>query len=373
MKLRHEIWLSVDENFASYVDVLNYSGSITSYLEIVADNSEGSTNDVLLVDSSTNTHATITVDASSGFKRYRVEVSSALTTDTYFLSNIDSGNVTINRASIIIMQDTTSDNLQDSESQFEIGTIVTIDPPSESPVTVVGPKYWYYDSSKWDGTVTFYVDAWYMTADNMSAVTLYLYEDDGSFGNWSLNETIINGGVSESFVRVKTAFTPTNGRNYKLYYEVSNDMYAVSFGTVKIIVEQTASEPAKITKLEEWYHFFSEDISFTGLMDRDQLYDANEWDGVTVNLYPEHAQRPAFTVTTKIQEDPNGTPSDVANSSITGTNRTRGGTALSITDDETIDSNVVASGNDVFSHRMIAQIEESVAPPTFKPQVIMII
>jgi len=97
-----------------------------------------------------------------------------------------------------------------------------------------------------------------------------------------------------------------------------------------------------ITKLEEQYLLLNTGSDATGLQDMDSYYDADEWDGVTVDLYPEHDASDSSS-NTKLQEDVDGTPSDVSDSSITGVNRTRGATVLSITDNEDIDTYVVVA------------------------------
>ena len=350
MIIRHEINMVnffYKNSFAAhpasmvYIDPSKYSGSITSYFEIVCISNGVDYN---LRDSSGNIHATIDTASSASILRYRVAVSTTLTADSYYCDNENSNNFTY-AARIIIIQDTSTDPITDSESQFEIGDYeYEIFSTTQTPLAY--PKYWNYNSSNWDGTLTFYVEVVWSVLSDKYAGYVYLEEDDGSFGNWTTKETIVDAGTSVIATRTRVQIdpAPTSGRNYRLAFKTAETKasYGMNIYNAKIIVQQT-SETA-ITKLEEHYLLLNSGTVLEGqLLNCDGYYDADEWDGVTVNLYPEHDASGA-TCNTKLQEDTDGTPSDVSNSSITGANRTRGGTALSITDNEDIDTYVVEAG-----------------------------
>ena len=270
-------------------------------------------------------------------------MSVTLTEDSYWADPVYSSLMLCAR--LIIIQDTSTDPLTASESQFEIGDHETeIFSTTQTPIAY--PKYWNYNSGNWDGTITFYAEVVWKAISNKSAVYVYLEEDDGSFGNWATKETIVDAGTSETVTRTRVQIdpAPTSGRNYRLAFKTvgTKASYGMHIYNAKIIIQQT--DATAITKLEEQYLLLNTGTVTEGqLTDYDGYYDADEWDGVTVSLYPEHDASGA-TCNTKLQEDTDGTPSDVSNSSITGANRTRGGTALSITDNEDIDTYVVEAG-----------------------------
>jgi hypothetical protein len=67
----------------------------------------------------------------------------------------------------------------------------------------------------------------------------------------------------------------------------------------------------------------------TGLQDFIARFDPNEWDGVTAAAFHEQYASGSGS-NTKLQEDLSGTPTDISNSSITGANFVRGGSAMAM-------------------------------------------
>jgi len=173
------------------------------------------------------------------------------------------------------------------------------------------------------------------------------YNLEEAFNLWTDVATIYSGSGTDGvvvFTRYTTDFSANmiSGRNYRLVWQAADAKYGdVTIYNAKLVVKQT--DASEITKTQTILTLLnSETVSDTGLQDCDGYYDADEWDGVTVNIYPEHDASGASS-NTKLQEDTDDTASDVANSSITGANRQRGATALSITDNEDIDTNIVTA------------------------------
>ena len=478
----------------AYVDPVDYSGALTYWFEVVAANADGAEKDIYLHDDADNIHATAALAASSGITRVRIECSTALTADEYHI-NIEDTDINVLAARIIILQDDTP--ITGCETQIEVGDYEMV--TSEAYVPLTYPKYWYYDSSKWNGTVTFYAAVTYKSGGSMDEFSCELQEDDGAFDNWTSAVVVVNAGSAETPTYKKSAsFTPTNGRNYRMAFKTTDSMdtdgylynakiiiqqhgnivqlednfqakvqggdgvggseaIGQSFTTIGAIdvdsiwlkpaengtcadnlyidistsiggapiangtsndvaisgldytpVEFTFSTPPSleattkyyfmvyrdgnrdtsnyakiryhsiydnynnngyytrasgvwgvehatidlyfiidpsvdgvITKLEPQYLLVNTGKTAEGqLMDYDTLYDADEWDGVTVNLYAEHNAGEADSET-KLQEVGTG---DIANSTITGANRQRGGSAMTITDDATVDTYIVEAG-----------------------------
>jgi hypothetical protein len=99
----------------------------------------------------------------------------------------------------------------------------------------------------------------------------------------------------------------------------------------------------KITKFQLELPMITANQTDTGLQDFIARYDPNEWDGVDVDAFHEQYASGAGS-NTKLQEDLGGTPSDIANSSITGANVVRGGTAMTMPSSaDDIDTNIVTA------------------------------
>jgi len=103
-----------------------------------------------------------------------------------------------------------------------------------------------------------------------------------------------------------------------------------------------------ITKTECHSLLVNANDTATGLLNFDQYYDPdNEWDGVTFDSY--HEVVLSDECQAKLQEDPNGTPADITNSTITSTTLNqllRGGSAMTMPSSaEEIDTYL----NDVYS------------------------
>ena len=351
MKIRHEIniiYQSIDSNSdisqKIYLDTTKFSGTCYYYFEVVASGDTGYTATASLYNSNGASERLIELEKNSDIKRYR---SVSFTPDNsykekYVYCPHSGGTYMIYAARIIIIQDTSINDLTACESQFEVGDYNADIWTSEAIEALPYPKYWYFDSAKWDGTITAYAECTWQCLNDKEWLSIYLQEDDGSFGNWTTAVQILNQGANEAVSLTRSAsFTLTSGRNYRLAIQTEGDKagYGVNIFNAKIIIQQT--DATEITLLEPQMLLVNTGKGATGLQNYDQLWDDDEWDGVDLNILPEHDASQAAS-NTKIQEDPNGTPSDVSNSSITGANRVRGGTALSITDDETIDTNIVA-------------------------------
>jgi hypothetical protein len=127
-------------------------------------------------------------------------------------------------------------------------------------------------------------------------------------------------------------------RGATLYYDVySNDLLFYIAHTDGI----DSYRGIDITKLQNEYLLINANQSDTGLQEFRTLFDANEWDGVSNTYYHEHSASGSSS-NSKLQDDLDGTPTDITDSSITGANLQRS-SGLTLTDDEEIDANIVTA------------------------------
>lgn len=249
MKVRHEINM-MDREFSTisgsfleliYLATSLFSGSCTFYCEIVAKNTDSLERYVYLRNTNDANEATVTIPANTTTWT-RIRTSSFTPDDDYPEKFLFSTIVYISvlAARIIIIQDTSTSDLTDCETQIEIGDYESVASETEGPLTY--PKYWHYDSSKWDGTLVFYAECTYLSEGTMDAITIKVEEDNGSFGSWADKITIVNAGVATVPTRVRSAaFTPTTGRNYRISMFCADDMDPGTIYNAKIIVEQTGA------------------------------------------------------------------------------------------------------------------------------------
>ena len=529
MKLRHEINLmnrtfdgvAFDGsdvgwplNYAHNLD-FDFEDGVTCYFEIVAKNASGSTAyDVTLAEinytnlsGTPNTVATISVPANtSDWTRIR---STSFTNENNYIPYCYSvisanSNISVQAARVLMYQDGGIAPNQVDQA-VEIGDYET-GLASLTAIPLANPKYWYYDSSKFDGTVDCWAEVSWIGSNDKYGASIVIQEDNGSFGGWTTVATIASAIESEVMRTdilnnrtTKVMFTPTNGRNYRLAVFSSSTMQEITIFSAKLHIRQTTAEVewwcpdiittyhksldgtginwclgqsfttiGAITLKEIWFmvrnviagddlwaeiavtaidgdviangtselidfdsidyeyhwikftfdtgpslaaateyfirvkrtdsppdgdydfyydansdyadgdlypgatgetwgsplvdstYFFqvygetrisklesvmllqNSESAVTGLKGYNQLWDEEEWSGVTLTVFPEHDASGSGS-NTKLQEDVDGTPSDVTDSSITGANRVIGGTALSITDDEEIDTYLVAA------------------------------
>ncbi len=132
------------------------------YFEVVA-STTGATNATIDLVNATSSAvaATVTIDGGNTYARYRSTqfVPNASTTVEYKV-RLDSEAIGkgIIAARVVVLQDTS--DLTNTETQIEIGSATTT-ANNTTTLPLKDPKYWAYDSSKWDASPTFYVEATY--------------------------------------------------------------------------------------------------------------------------------------------------------------------------------------------------------------------
>ncbi len=196
VKIRQEINIidrivtaSGDDNAYVQLDTTKYSGTVSYYFEVVAKVDSG-TMTVALERAGTSTQdATVSVTATN-YTRYR---SNAFTppssTQTEYNINLSGGtNGMVKAARILVMQEGGS-SITSTQTQIEIGNYET-GKTNTSASPLDSPKYWYYDSSKWDGNLTFYAEVTYKKDADVSAGS-NTYTTSGS-GSWTAPTNVTN-------------------------------------------------------------------------------------------------------------------------------------------------------------------------------------
>lgn len=142
------------------------------YFEVVASTTAGTTASVDLVyATSSKKAATISITGGNVYQRYRssafLPIGSSTIEYKVVLNNEAIGKGII-AARVVVLQNAAT--LTNTETQIEIGSNVLA--TTSTPTTPLStPKYWYYDSSKWD-TATVYAEVTFQNTQTSSS-TLY--------------------------------------------------------------------------------------------------------------------------------------------------------------------------------------------------------
>ncbi len=223
------------------LDTTQYNGA-TYYFEVVADSSVSLSFNVTLQRGAT-VDATCNIPLlTTAYTRVRSAAftpGAATANYTVVIDNTAGATKNVKSARIIIIQNAAS--ITKTETQIEVGnkttTIATV------ATAITDAKYWKYTAANWDGTKTFYAEATYACSASKSAMTISLQEDNGSFGAWADIVTIVSAGTATTATRVRSvAFTPTDGRNYRIAVLVGNSKSLGNIYNAKVIIDQNRQD-----------------------------------------------------------------------------------------------------------------------------------
>lgn len=313
--IRHEINIQGESYTSSPADRISfnsdsYNGSLTYFFEAACSVSNGTGTITLQNNAGTVTYATLTfTETSTTIKRAACSTNPATGTLKTVLSKTGT-TCTVSQSKLIVVQ-TTTGGITASESQIEMGR-GTAGTTSTSLVLSTYPRYWRYDSSKWDGTVACYLEATLGITTGGTA-TAQLQVDDGSFANWA---DVTNGVVTATaygLVRAGSAFTPINGRHYRLAYKTDNASYTAYCYNAKIVVVQTGT----ITKLEEQYLVDEVGQWQTGQKTRGFKWVASDWSADNVVFHYAHSANSSASAQAKLVDIDNSN-ADISGATATG-------------------------------------------------------
>jgi hypothetical protein len=211
------------------LDSTKYNGA-TYYFEVVASTTSATNATISLVNATSSAAVTsVTVNGTS-YARYRSASFTAPGIATDY--KVKLGNEAVGKgvlaARIIVLQSAAS--ITSTETQIEIGNNETYAPATTATTTLSSPKYWLYDSSKWDGSPTVYGEVTYNTITGVASTTTYstagtftvtlpigtastsvgLYGGGGSGGGGNANPSGGDGGAGGQFASSTLVATTTS-------------------------------------------------------------------------------------------------------------------------------------------------------------------
>jgi len=187
-KIRQEINIldsilsATSGNYATSSEIVTlepskYTGA-TYYFEVVA-KADGGAHFNVTLRNATSSEIVSTVDAFAiSYRRFRSVAFTAPGDATQYKVTIDNTagiSKYVNAARIIILQDSAS--ITNTQTQIEIGSATTT-ASNTTTLPLQSPKYWYYDSSKWDPTPTFYAEVSFQNTQTSSST---VYATPGTF------------------------------------------------------------------------------------------------------------------------------------------------------------------------------------------------
>ncbi len=241
---------SATSNEIVSLDTTKYNGA-TYYFEILADSSVSLGFNVTLVGATDGTLATISVPvlttAYTLFRSSSFTVTSALQDCTIQIANTVGATKNVKAARIIILQ--SASIIANTETQIEIGnasaTTQTVD------TNLTNPKYWKYDASKWDGTLTVYFESTFMTGTSKSAATMTLQTSTDILApSWSnvTSSAVTTTGTVPTRVR-SGAITLVDGNWYQCVMKAGNSKSGITTYNAKIIIDQVEGSAITIRDL----------------------------------------------------------------------------------------------------------------------------
>jgi hypothetical protein len=223
----------------------------------------------------------------------------------------------VKSAKLIILQDAA--DITDTQTQIEIGAFATAIPAAiNTDYPLAEPKYWKYESAKWDPTPTFTLGFTVGIQDDKETYKIGIQEaSDAAFTSnvTTLAASQVTVNTEAVTYYESSAFTPTNNYFYRLVYQGDDNKDELYFYNAKVIATQSTS----VSKLQTEYLLINEAQTDTGLQEYQTYYDLAEWDdgaGGLPTFHHEHSANSASSNTKLVAVDANLEDSD--NQSIGG-------------------------------------------------------
>lgn len=306
---------SLADAVGHYWDADAYDGEIKVYFEAVLKSSTSSSAYALICSLSgtevtgsevSTTSTTSTVVRSGDIKANLVDNTGYVT----YIKATSGVTTTIYAARLIIVQ---SGGVTKTETQVPlIGQLI-----SSQSVSIIDHYYsyrFYYDASKYDGSVSIFFESSCRSTGGGITATAYLYDT-------SSNQITSVSVVGTTGARVRSsAISLTDGTTYIVKLRTSNAFFAAQIGSCKLIIQQTG-----FTKTETHYPLrttqltanSTSDTSLDGLI----TWDNSEWFTAVNTIYYETTLM--ITGANTAYLDLNDGSSDVVTLSTTSTTKTR--------------------------------------------------
>ena len=325
--------LNASTEFSSY---FNYNAASWSdaklYFEVVMSSSSGTAYASLFnVTTGVQVAASeVTTASSTGVRVRSSEITSSLTNGQDYKVELK-GSVSITAARIIIVQSSASGTITATESQNEIGGLGYIPDSSWAHFNDLYGLYnptthyrsYYYDSSKFDGTVSTYFEVTGINYWSSYTASFELVDETGT----AVSNSQITIGSSTpgptctlqpcQAKRARIAVTLASGHTYSIM-DIVNNSYGY-LKSAKIVVDQTGT----ITKVET-VRTVQNPVTNNGPYDytaqnNQSYWDPNNWQTGSTTIYTEadgylyDGYSAGFTLS--VRSTANGTP--IANTAIT--------------------------------------------------------
>lgn len=251
----------------------NYSGSAAPYFEIVAKNTDSALQTVYLRNQSGDGEiARVDIPGSTATPtRFR---SIAFTMPTAFTqvyvsipATPSAGQVVVNAARVVIIQDLGANPATKTETQIEIGNY-ELNRTYTTATPLDYPKYWKYTAASWDTGVNFMAEVAYNSSNALGLVTIVLQRDNAGDFNFFATEVvkIVDAqGPTAVTLSPRISFTPVDGCNYRLAAYISSATYNYTIYTAKIIVSQANQDLITVAYDNKSFSITNQDATAHGL------------------------------------------------------------------------------------------------------------
>jgi hypothetical protein len=224
------------------LDTTQYSGTVTYYFEVVGCNTTGSGSCTYRLRRKGTTTDDSTVSFSTATNTLTRTRSTAFTPpagQTEYILAVTAPSLSAAKcvSARIIVTQTDATSITSTETQIEIGNFET--QSNASNIALASPKYWKYDSAKWDGTITAYAEVVYKRDSTMSSTSWFLQKST-DLSSWSADTTLVSASTTTTVTRTRVAFTPANGTYYRITSQDGDTMNpSHETYSAKIVVDQT--------------------------------------------------------------------------------------------------------------------------------------
>ena len=175
----------------------------------------------------------------------------SLTDDTDYtvrIKNEDAARTTTIRSARLVVVQTNSTKITDTEHQIEVGTKEST--TATGATTLTDKKYYYFDSSKFSGTLSAYFEASLVSnnASGTAYAVLYNETDSETVSTVSITGTSWGRNRSSAITIGSSAGNLKTDKEYVVQIYSSDGAYTASIANAKLVLQQ--SDAAGLTEME---------------------------------------------------------------------------------------------------------------------------
>lgn len=271
-----------------YIDPAVYSGTVSYFFEFDGQTTSGTGSVTLSYNGGSNT-VTIS-NITTTLQRYR-SASFTPSAGEAWISAM-SGTGTNGQGRLVIVQ-TDPTKITGTQSAYDIGDANSVTTTSYQSMDASGGtgKYWKYDSSKFDGTVSIYLEATLASGASGQTATLALFQAGSSCSTPSggIGAISVTGTSSTRARSADISGSLTSGTTYMVCLKSSQAGTNAIIDNGNILIKQSAT--GGISKSEIYHTYCSENshTSSTTLTDSGtgcfNKYDSTHWAGGTFTYF----------------------------------------------------------------------------------------